>query len=496
MDRGRQGQHHPLAARGAAQPRGGRKKNETPLRDAFDGLLEQCDASRRLRSHLTAALLSPDRATVSNLICLGGRADADWTADYRLYSRGRADAEALLDGALAEVLAATPAQGPLVFGVDDTTVRKTGRRIPGVAWRRDPLGPAFRTNLMAGRRFLMFSAAWPLGDGDARMLPVRFGHAPTARRPAPGASPEELEAWRELKRRTSLGARAVEGMEALARRCPGRRIVFCGDGGYTNGTVVKRLPADCRFIGRVRQDAKLHFPPNPADGGGSGRPKVYGDRAPTPGELLADDSVPWREAEGFASGRKHLFRVKEVGGLLWRPAGGAARLRLLVIAPLRYRLRKGPKLLYRRPAFLICTDPALTAEEILQCYLWRWGVEVNFRDAKQLVGVGDAQVRTELSNETLPAALVGGYSLLWAAALKLLASGTDPAGALVAPKWRRRAENGRKTPSTGQLLRELRTECWRQSLRPEGFRGFPAHPTADAKPQKLVFPLSGLFQTA
>ena len=349
---------------------------------------------------------------------------------------------------------------------------------------------------MAGQRFLMFSAAWPLGDGDARMLPVRFGHAPTARRPAPGASPEELEAWRELKRRTSLGARAVEGMEALARRCPGRRIVFCGDGGYTNGTVVKRLPADCRFIGRVRQDAKLHFPPNPADGGGSGRPKVYGDRAPTPGELLADDSVPWREAEGFASGRKHLFRVKEVGGLLWRPAGGAARLRLLVIAPLRYRLRKGPKLLYRRPAFLICTDPALTAEEILQCYLWRWGVEVNFRDAKQLVGVGDAQVRTELSNETLPAALVGGYSLLWAAALKLPASGTDPAGALVAPKWRRRAENGRKTPSTGQLLRELRTECWRQSLRPEGFRGFPAHPNADAKPQKLVFPLSGLFQTA
>lgn len=369
-------------------------------------------------------------------------------------------------------------------------------RIPGVAWRRDPLGPAFQTNLVTGQRFLMFSAAWPLGGGDARMLPVRFDHAPTARRPAPGATPEELAAWREQKRRTSLGARTVEGMEALAARCPGRKLVFGGDGGFTNGPVVKHVPAGSVFVGRVRQDAKLHFAPKPPACGEAGRPRTYGERAPTPGELLADDAVPWREVEGFASGRKHAFRIKEVGGLLWRPAGGAARLRLLVIAPLRYRLRKGSKLLYRRPAFLICTDPDLTTEEILQYYLWRWGVEVNFRDVKQLVGVGDAQVRTEPSNRILPAALVGGYSLLWAAALKLLASGADPAGGLVAPKWRRRLEDERKTPSTGQLLRELRTECWRQSLLPQGFRGFPAHPGVDAKPQKLTFPLSGLFQTA
>ncbi len=470
------------------------------MKDAFEALLDRCAAgrpaaARRLRSHLTAALLSPDRATVSNLICLGGQADADWTADYRLYSRGRIDADALLGRALDEAAAAAPPAGPLVFGVDDTLVRKSGKRIPGVAWRRDPLGPAFQTNLVTGQRFLMFSAAWPLEDGDARMLPVRFDHAPTARRPEAGASADELEAWREEKRRTSLSTRTVEGMKALAAHCPGRKLVFCGDGGFTNGAVVKNLPADSAFIGRVRRDAKLYFAPEPP-AGKTGRPRTYGGRAPTPGELLADDAVPWREVEAFASGRKHTFRIKETGGLLWRSAGGEARLRLVVIAPLRYRLRKGSKLLYRKPAFLICTDPDLTTGEILQYYIWRWGVEVNFRDVKQLVGVGDAQVRTELSNKTLPAALVGGYSLLWAAALKLMASGSDPAGGLVAPKWRRRLENERKKPSTGQLLRELRTECWRQSLRPEAFCGFPAPPGTDAKPQKPPFPLSGLFQTA
>jgi hypothetical protein len=454
-------------------------------------------AAGRLRSHLISALLLPDRATLSNLICLGGRADSDWTAEYRLYSRDRVDAGALLDKALEEVNAAVPPERPLVFGVDDTIVRKSGTRIPGVAWRRDPLGPAFQTNLVRGQRFLMFSAAWPLGDGDARMVPVRFDHAPTsARRPPSGATPEEVQAWREERRRASLGTLTVEGIEALAARCPGRKLVIGGDGGFTNGTVVKRRPPGCVYIGRVRKDAKLHFAPMPQASGGNGRPRVYGERAPTPGELLADDTGPWREVEGFASGRRHVFRIKEAGGLLWRPAGSGARLRLLVIAPLRYRLRKGSKLLYRSPAFLICTDPDLKVEEILQYFLWRWGVETNFRDLKQHVGVGDAQVRTEASNRNLPAALAGGYSLLWVAALKLLAKGIDPAGGLVAPKWRRHIENGRRTPSKGQLLRELRTECWRQCLRPEGFRGVPAHQDVDAKPQKVAYPLSGIFQIA
>lgn len=465
-------------------------------------MLEACPCAttpavaRRLRSHLTAALLSPERATLSNLICLGGRADADWTAEYRLYSRERVDGGALLDKALSEVCAALPEEEPLVAGVDDTLVRKSGAHIPGTSWRRDPLGPAFQTNLVMGQRFLMFSAAWPLEGGDARMLPVRFDHAPTARRPAASAGTEELAEWRAEKKRTGLGVRTVSGMKEIVSRCPGRKIVFVGDGGFTNGTVLNGVPQGCSFIGRVRHDAKFHRPPDSLGPSSTGRPKTYGERAPTPGELLSDEAVAWREIKAATSGREHVFRIKEISGLLWRPAGAETRLRLIAIAPLRYRLRKNSKLLYRRPAFLVCTDPTLTLEQILQYYLWRWGVEVNFRDVKELVGVGDAQVRTEASNRVLPAALVGGYALLWAAALKLAASGTDPAGGLEAPKWRRRQEEARKTPSTGQLLRELRTECWRQSLRPEGFSGFRASRGVDAKPKKCAFPVSGLFQTA
>ena len=122
--------------------------------------------------------------------------------------------------------------------------------------------------------------------------------------------------------------------------------------------------------------------------------------------------------------------------MLWRKSGAQHKLRMVVIAPLGYRLRAGGKLLYRHPAYLLCTDPDLPLEELLQYYLWRWGIEVNFREEKQLLGAGEAQVRTSASNQHLPATVVAAYALLWTAALR-----SRQAGAALAtvppPHWHR-----------------------------------------------------------
>ncbi|MCH8541897.1 MAG: hypothetical protein LAT58_14175, partial [Opitutales bacterium] len=58
--------------------------------------------------------------------------------------------------------------------------------------------------------------------------------------------------------------------------------------------------------------------------------------------------------------------------------------------------RKGSGRRYTQPAYLICTDPELPIEELLQQYIWRWDIEVNHRDEKTILGVGQAQVRKEL----------------------------------------------------------------------------------------------------
>lgn len=43
-------------------------------------------------------------------------------------------------------------------------------------------------------------------------------------------------------------------------------------------------------------------------------------------------------------------------------------VRLVVIAPFGYRLRQGSRRLHRQPAFIICTDPNLSLEDIVQYY--------------------------------------------------------------------------------------------------------------------------------
>ena len=159
----------------------------------------------------------------------------------------------------------------------------------------------------------------------------------------------------------------------------------------------KQLPPRTIAIGRLRKDAKLYRTPEPAPGKSTGRPGRYGVRAPTPEQLRTDAATPWETITFAHSGLSHALRFKRMSNLLWRAAGVNQLLQLLVIAPLAYRLRKGSKLLYRQPAFLLCTDPELDPRQVIGTYFQRWDIEVNFSDETTLLGAGQAQVRNAVS---------------------------------------------------------------------------------------------------
>jgi hypothetical protein len=435
---------------------------------------------------MLATLLCPERGTLTNLICTTGCQQQDWSAHYRLYSHDRVRESALFDPVRAAVLQALPADHPLVVAVDDTLVRKRGTHIAGVGWKRDPLGPAFQTNLVRGQRHLQFSAAWPLEQGAARMVPIGWFHAPSAPKPSKEAAAEVQQQQREARKQMSLNVQALEQMRRLRASCPAARpIIYSGDGSYTNAAVLRGLPAGSTYLGRMRKDAVLHHPPVARPAGSNGRRPGYGPLAPTPDELRTDESVPWSEVAAYAAGRRHSFRIKTLGPVLWRKAGAQLPVRIVVIAPLGYRLRKGSRMLYRQPAYLLCTEPELPVEKLLQYYLWRWGIEVNFRDEKTLIGTGEAQVRSAASNQHLPAMTVAAYAMLWVAALRMQEGrdkGKDPAvRALQPPRWRARRETeGDALPTTGDLLRRLRYETWAGALRP----GSLYHFVTDGRPDK------------
>jgi hypothetical protein len=268
-----------------------------------------------------------------------------------------------------------------------------------------------------------------------------------------------------------------------------RPLWSVADGGFTNRTFLKDLPPRTVATGRIRADAKLYHLPEPTKGK-PGRNRVYGERAATPEELRLDASIPWQKIEVFAAGKMHQFKTKTLAPLRWRPAGKDHDLRLIVIAPLGYKLTKHSRVLYRKAAYLICTDPNVSIQEVLQTYVWRWDIEVNFRDEKTLLGVGQAQVRHEHSVENVPALAVAAYAMLLTAAIQAYGPTGRP-DSLPSPKWR--TEKGLRA-STQALIQHLRHEVWAQFIH---FSGFPSHHAPDMKSQKLESSLeSALFYAA
>ena len=113
-------------------------------------------------------------------------------------------------------------------------------------------------------------------------------------------------------------------------------------------------------------------------------------------------------------------------------------------------------MLYREPAYLICTETGLNIQNILQAYLWRWEIEVDFREEKTILGCGQAQVRNPNSAERLPAFVAAMYGLLHLASHK--ASAKPNTVMLPRPKWYPKQEEKRVT--TGDLLNNLRAQLW------------------------------------
>jgi hypothetical protein len=438
------------------------------------------------------------RHTLTGLICASGNALYDWTSDYRVYQSERVDMDAVFRVIAHQIFQKGHKEQPVVCALDDTTLRKTGKRIPGVKYTRDPMGPPFSVNFVRGQRVIQLSAAISDDSQAARMIPVLFKDAPSANKPKKNAGETDWENYKEQRRQQNLsryGVACLTEMRARLNTCqPSRPLWVTVDGSYTNSTVLRNLPKGVTLIGRIRADAKLFYPVT-SSANGCGRKRIYGAQAPTPEEARQDESIPWQSVKAYASGKEHEFRVKVVDALRWRASGDAHLLKVIVIAPLRYRLTKSSPLLYRKPAYLICTDPDADIQKILQAYLWRWGIEVNFRDEKTLLGLGQAQVRNTSSVAKVPQMMVAAYALMLIAAANCYGIDTAPQ-TISPPKWQRKKRET-KRPATMDLIRAIRMELWADAIKGKNKNDFEKRKKTDAKCYKCLIPLhEALFRAA
>jgi len=422
----------------------------------------------RATAQVVGSLVSFGRRTLSRALWAQGRQQQDWSADYKLHARAEWRVADLFQPILERAL---PWCGGRYMNValDDTRLHKTGRHIQTAFYQRDPLSPKFRFNLMLGLRFLHLALLLPLyrkQKASPRGLPVRFVEVPAVQRPRRQAPAEEWTAYRQTVKQHNLSTAAVETLQQLrqsldAAGAAGKGLLAVGDNSFCNRTLFRGAFDRIEVLARARRDTKL-CRRAPAESRCFYDPSKF-----TPGQVRQDETRAWKKVRIFHGGQWRKVRYKEVRDVYWQTAAGQRPLRLFVVAPIPYPAPGRKRKYYRDPAYLLTTDLRGTAREILQPYFDRWQIEVNHRELKDTLGVGQAQLRSARSVPRQPALVVAGYSALLLAGLIAFGAQRHEHYQPL-PKWRRNASR----PSCLDLITLLRKEMAENPvlLQPLGFQ--------------------------
>ena len=122
------------------------------------------------------------------------------------------------------------------------------------------------------------------------------------------------------------------------------------------------------------------LPPRRAGPAKSGRPRLKGQRQPTLAAVAADPGTVWTNltvAHWYGAGERTVEVVSATA--VWYHSG-------LPPVPLRWVLIRDPHGRFATQA-LLCTDPAVTPDQILAWFIQRWQLEVTFEEARRHLGL-------------------------------------------------------------------------------------------------------------
>jgi DDE superfamily endonuclease len=401
-------------------------------------------------------LCSFGKRTLSRAIAFAGLDQVDWAADYRLFSRCKWEKKLLFRPILRRAIELVE-EDLIAVAFDDTVIKKKGKKIPGTRWLRDSLSPVFNVNIIWGMRFLQASVLLPLYNKDKippRAIPVQFSEVPPVQRPRRNAPQEEWNAYKVEKKTRNLSFYFVNALKELREELDelglvNRTLLAVVDGSFCNKTCMLVNLARVELIARLRKNAQLCFKLKNPEGN-----RFYSKKTFTPESVRQDERIKWSFASVFHGGDWRDIRFKEVKEVYWRTGTKKKPMRLVVIAPTPYRLRKKGKLYYRDPAYLLTTDLKSDTKILIQKYFDRWQIEVNFREEKTTLGLGQAQVWSLNSVGRQPAFIVASYGALLLASV-VLYQDKRVDEFIDLPKWRKK---GSRRPSCLDLVTQLRRD--------------------------------------
>jgi hypothetical protein len=240
---------------------------------------------------LGGAILAPGRRTVAAALrVMGLEREPRFERYHRVLNRARWSGLAASRILLGLLVAAFAPDGPILLGLDDTIERRWGAKIAARGIYRDPVRSSKGHFVKAsGLRWvcLMLLVRIPWAGRDWA-LPCLTALAPSER--------HDRERGRRHKALTDW---ARQLLRAVRRWWPERGLVAVADSAYA----ALELLAACRawrrpvtVVTRLRLDAALYAPAPPREPGRVGRPRLKGERLPTPAAVAAAPTTTWTRA--------------------------------------------------------------------------------------------------------------------------------------------------------------------------------------------------------
>jgi hypothetical protein len=273
-----------------------------------------------------------------------------------------------------------PTGESIVIEVDDSTKKKAGTSIEGVAHYRNGAGSArqeYRT--LRGLNFVWGIMRVPLSWWPGQQVSVPIGLSLYLK---------EEQAQQLNVPYHSRSALAREIVDFVAAQLPARQVRVLGDGGYATKDYLQQLPATVSVGGRLLIPGKLYTRPPQPCGPRRGCP-------PKKGPLLGSPKTLARKRSGWQPHPTAAGALIQAWTGLWPTVLPGRVLRVVVVrrpTPLRPRPPRRRKPRPPLEAFFT-TDLTLSLEAILGQYRERWAVEITLRDSNTCAGFGQDQCR-------------------------------------------------------------------------------------------------------
>lgn len=292
---------------------------------------------------------------------LAGR--VHWSRAHRFFSEMRWEPDTvglMLARLVVELFVAAGAE--VTVAVDDTLFHRYGKLVYGAAWQHDGSAKG-RDGIGRGNCFVVAGLVVTVPVmGRAVLLPVLF------RLYTPKDGPSKVELARSM-------------VNLLSRALAERRIHVVADALY-RGPAWRDLPSNVTFTTRLSSTAVL-YGRAPAPTGKRGHPAWKGPRLGRPAEVA--QTAAWRLARVTRYGKTGEVLLADVACLWW---GSLHRtpVRLVLV-----REVEG----HRQDLALVSTDLTTPVEQLIARYCARWSIEQTIKDAKQILGAGEAHNRLE-----------------------------------------------------------------------------------------------------